>query len=118
MSTETSVPKSTTGASASDLMLRNHFLPLVLLGCGFLVFLGWQVTRITRERTALQDSLTQREPAIVQAVETQKRLEKLVMDLLDVAKTNSEARRIVSQYNIQYNPGKKTAPAPGDETGN
>ncbi len=106
MSTETSEPKSITNAGGNQALL-NPFLPLALFGCSFLMFLSWQVTRITRERDTLQTAISQREPAVVQAEDSKMRLEKLAMELLEVAKTNSEARKIVAKYNIQYTPGKK-----------
>ena len=101
MSTQTS---SSQTESACEKQATDAFLPLFLFGCAFIVFLGWQVARITRERSALQDTLTQRGTLVVQSQETQKRLEKLVIDLIEVSKTSSEARRIVTQFNIQFTP--------------
>ena len=49
----------------------------------------------------LGEVYAQREPAVKQSVEVQDKFTALVKDLLDLAKTDLDAREIVRKYNIQ-----------------
>ena len=114
MSTETTetFASRTTGAAETELL--HPFLPIFLFACGFLVFLGWQIAEICDNRSLLQESIAQREAGVVQATQVKERLDKVAMELVQLSKTNSEARKLVAQYNIQFTP-KTEAPAAGAE---
>jgi len=82
----------------------NAFLPLVLIAASVFIVLVWQVAQAFEDRSALQNNITRLEAATGPAIEAQKRLESFVMDLLELSKTNADARKIVAKYKIQYTP--------------
>src|SRR5262245_10482181 len=49
--------------------------------------------------------------ALVEAQQLETRLQSLSLDLLQLAKTNSVAKQIVQDFNIQWNPAPAAAPA-------
>lgn len=107
------------------------FLPLTLLALSIICFFAWQWTDITQKQTAIKnnreklDQFVQanREKLLDQAQKAQKVqdvLQKLVLDLLEVSKTDADAKAIVTKFGIQQqaNPnaaagGAATTPASG-----
>ncbi len=84
----------------------------------FIVFLllagdyGFRLTNLLQQRSQLdQARLMQAQNAGVldQARKLEARLEALSLELLQVAKTNSAARQIVQDFNIQWNPNPAAA---------
>lgn len=95
-------------SSSSD----KSFVPIVLLSLSIIVFFVWQLKIISQDRDTLQtnkqkmeefeqSTLPKLDDQVGKAKQIQAGLEKLVLDLLDVAKTDSEAKAIVTKYNIQ-----------------
>ena len=85
-------------------------LPFILLATGVLFSLIWQVATLQAQRstfkttkTQLVEAIQKREPQVAQAAEIKSRLEALANDLLELAKTNSNAAAIVKKYDIQRN---------------
>jgi Tfp pilus assembly protein PilX len=75
--------------------------------------LRWQITNAEKQQTALtegekqlSDAWTQREPAVKQSVEIQAKYQSLFSDLLELAKEDPDARKVVEDWKIQ-----KPAPA-------
>ncbi len=97
-------------------------LPFALLTLAIAVVMVAQTVNTFKARTALRENKTQlidvvhkREALVGQSQDIQKKLEKLVLDLLVLAKTDEDAKQIVQKYNIQQgNPGGATAPAPAE----
>ena len=75
------------------------FLPALAVA----VFLGWQVSLAWRQRVQLQRLSEQQVVLQNQAVQTERNLQQLSMDLLSVAKKDPAAQAIVSKYRITYN---------------
>jgi hypothetical protein len=77
---------------------------------------GLRLANLVDQREQLyQASLKQAQNAgaLAQAQQLEKRLEALSLDLLQVAKTNTTAKQIVQDFNIQWTPSPAaSAPAP------
>ena len=86
------------------------FIPFILLAVSVLFSLLWQIASVWAQRstflttkTQLAEAIQKREPQAAQAAEIKTRLEALANDLLDLAKTNSNAEAIVKKFEIQRN---------------
>jgi len=106
--------------SAANSENGSLLIPFALLTAAIAVVMVAQTWNTFRARTALRENKTQlievvkkREPMVAQSGEIQKKLEKLILDLLVLAKTDEDAKAIVQKYNIQQgNPtGAAEAPA-------
>ena len=93
-------------------------LPFALLCATLAVVLITQTVNTFKTRTSLREGKAQlaeayhnREGAVKQSTELQKKLQDLVLDLLLLAKTDPDAKAIVTKYNIQ-----QQTPAAGAET--
>lgn len=104
-------------ANAEGLSLQ---IPFALLTLAIAVVMIAQTWNAFKVRTALRDNKAQaielvhkREGLVNQSRDIQKKLEKLVLDLLVLAKTDDDAKAIVQKYNIQQgNPtGASETPA-------
>ena len=95
------------------------FLPLALLSAALAVVMLTQTVNAFKLKTALRDgkaqlvdAYRQRDPAVKQSTELQKKLQDLVLDLLLLAKTDPEAKAIVDKFQIQQQaPAGTPAPA-------
>ena len=90
-------------------------LPFALLTCAIAVIMISQTVGVFKQRSALKDARVQltdaiqkRETLVKQSAELQEKLKALVVDLIDLAKTDEDAKAIISKYNIQ-----QAAPAAG-----
>jgi len=125
MSTEPDYNFNQPASSNSD-GLSLH-LPFALLSAAIAVILVAQTVNIFKARTQLRDGKAQladayrnREPLVKSSAEIQQKLQAIVLDLLLLAKTDEDAKKIVGKYNIQQtgNPGApapEAAPAPAAE---
>jgi hypothetical protein len=96
----------------------NLLLPFLLLAISLAAILVWQIVTMIGQasnmrstRTQLTDALQKREELVRQSGELQNKLQVVVVDLLELAKTSEKAKAIVQKYNIQQAP--PTAPAAG-----
>ena len=103
-----SEPTETTSASPQTM---SAFLPLVLMAVSLLFSLVWQLKNSSAQSDLLQQNITQRQQGVAQSRQLQSGLEKLVMDLIDAAKDDDDAKRVIAKYNIQMG-GKPVAPLP------
>jgi len=100
-------------------------VPILLISLSLIFLFAWELKNISQQREALQTSrqklddyaqgnMPRLDDQVQKAKQVQAGLEKLVMDLLDVAKTDPEAKAIVDKYKIQQQapPAGATAPAP------
>jgi hypothetical protein len=92
-------------------------LPFALLTCAIAVVMIAQTVSTFKQRSALQeghvqltDAFKKREVVVKQSVDLQTKLQNLIMDLLILAKTDDEAKQIISKYNIQQQ-GQTSAPS-------
>ena len=66
-------------------------------------------TQLGENATKLSEAFTKREPLVKQSQDLKKILNDMIMDILILAKTDEDAKAIVTKYNIQQN-----LPASGD----
>ena len=100
------------------------FIPILLVTLSVIIAFGWQVQRISTDRDNLQgnkqkledfvqNTIPKLDDQVAKAKQIQAGLEKLVLDLLEAAKTDADAKAIVTKYNIkQEAPASGAAPAP------
>ena len=95
---------------------RNPFwvclVVFALLGCDY----GYRLVNLLDQREQLNQAVlmqAQNVGALAQGRQLETRLESLSLELLQVAKTNSAAKQIVQDFNIQWSPGPAVpVPAP------
>jgi cytoskeletal protein RodZ len=95
---------------------QTAFWPVVLVGLSLCAILVWQL----RVQNEAKDHGTQMRDQQVKLVEQSRRvqagLQKFARDLIEVAKTDDEAKAIVAKAGISItNPGTAAAPAPAPQ---
>jgi len=85
------------------------FWPLCIMAASLALFLGWQVTAAVRQYIAFLRLADQQTVMAGQATQTESKLQAMTMDLLELSKTDTDARAIVSKYNIKFNPAQPPA---------
>ena len=86
--------------------------PLVTLLGALLVVNLVQLTSIVQERKSVNQTVLNAQQAINRYKTVSDKLENLAKDLIRLSLTNSEAKEIVTQFNIQMNqPAAGTIPA-------
>ena len=95
-----------------EIARRNPFwvclLVFLLLACDY----GYRLANLIEQGQELDRARlmqAQNSPRLAQARQMETRLEALSLELLQIAKTNTVARQIVQDFNIQWSPGP-TAP--------
>ena len=84
------------------------FWPLCLMALSLGCFLGWQVTTAARQYIGLMRIADQQTLQAGQVAQAESKLQAMMMDLLELSKTDADARAIVGKYGIKFN----AAPAP------
>jgi uncharacterized protein YpmS len=79
------------------------FWPLVTVSLALVIILIWQFTLIRSQGQSLAQQLEARKTLVDQSRATQTTLEKMVNDLLELAKKDEQAKAIVTKYNIRKN---------------
>jgi hypothetical protein len=92
--------------------LFTPFWPLFMLAVSLTVFLGWQVTASVQQYIASLRMQDQQAALTEQAAQAETKLQTMMMDLLELAKKDPEARAIVGKYNIKFNPPAQSADLP------
>ncbi len=90
------------------------FWPFCLVSLSLVVFLGWQVSLSVRQYIGSVRIAEQQDLLDAQAVQTEAKFQSMVMDLMALARTDPDARKIVDKYGIKYNPAPSPA-QPADE---
>jgi len=83
---------------------RDAFLPVLLLGLSLLLFFISQVTDLSSQRTTIMTAIQRQDDVVKQSRQVQGKLQSLALDLLETAKTDEAAQKIVGKYNIRQNP--------------
>lgn len=97
----------------NDSEISNPFLPILLLILSVAVVLIWQVNNIAQQRSALQIGIGQLQEPTRQSQQFQGNLQRFLTDLLELAKTDPQAKAVVDKYGIrQQAPVSPTPPAP------
>jgi hypothetical protein len=90
------------------------FLPLCLLSLSLVIILGWQMTVSVQQYIATIRMADQQGVMADQAAQTERKLQAMMTDLLQLANTDPEAKAIVTKYRIKMNGmDKPAATAPG-----
>ena len=100
-------------------------MPFALLSSALAVIMIMQTVGIFHQKTALKEGMEQltesvatpaeavakRKPIVDQTGDLKKKLNDMIMDILLLAKTDEDAKAIVTKYNIQQNlpPGSDSA---------
>ena len=87
------------------------FWPMCLLALSLAVFLGWQGTVAAQQYVAALRLADQQTLLAGQAAQAEGRLQAMMMDLLELSKTDPDARGIVNKYGITFNPAPSMPPA-------
>jgi hypothetical protein len=95
-----------------NMTLFTPFWPLFLMVVSLAVFLGWQVTLSVQQYIASLRMQDQQAALTEQAAQAETKLQTMMMDLLELAKNDPEARAIVGRYNIKFNPPAQSANLP------
>jgi septal ring factor EnvC (AmiA/AmiB activator) len=66
-------------------------------------------TQLGENSQKLAEAITKRQPLVAQSQQLKQKLNEMIMDILTLAKTDEDAKAIVTKYNIQQN-----LPASGD----
>jgi hypothetical protein len=81
----------------------NAFWPLCLVALSLLVMLTTTLGGAVRDRNGINRAREQQQAQFVQASQTEAALRAVLADLLELAKQDSEADRIVKKYKIVFN---------------
>ena len=93
----------------------NAFVPLVLVAVSVIVILGWELGVGSQARSNGRQLREQQTKLVEQAKQIQTGLEKIARDLVEVARTDDDAKAIVTKYNINISnamPGASPAASP------
>ncbi len=90
------------------------FWPVLLIGLSILFIFAWEVRINMLTRESVQQLQQQQVTLVEQSSKVQAGLEKLVRGLVDLAKTDEEAKKLVTKFGIKLNnPSVPTStPAP------
>ena len=92
-------------STATDGLLTSAFVPLLLLSASLASLLIWQMTNLSSQRGALQATLQRQTEFVLQSRQVQSNLQKIAVDLIELAKTDTGAKAVVDKYGIrQQNP--------------
>jgi len=82
----------------------NPFLPIVLLALSLIIVLGQNLLAVREQKAALNQMIDQQKPAIEQSRQVQARFQKMMMELLQLAQTDADAKTVAAKYGISYTP--------------
>jgi len=92
-------------------MLFTPFWPLCLMAVSLVCFLGWQVTTAAQQYIGLVRIADQQAIQAGQAAQAESKLQAMMMDLLELSRTDADAQAIVGKYGIKFNAAPPPAPA-------
>jgi hypothetical protein len=81
----------------------NGFWPVLLIGISVIIVFSWQIWVGLDTRQTQQQMQQQQGKVVDQSKQVQANLEKLVRGLVDLSKTDDEARRLVTKFAIKIN---------------
>ncbi len=82
------------------------FGPLCLMALSLIIILGWQLTVGIEQYLGSIRMIDQQAAIANQAAQTESKLQAMMTDLLLLAKTDTEAQKIIAKYNIKLNADK------------
>ena len=99
-------------------------VPFVILSISVIAFLGWQ-SKVFSEQSSIshgaktkleeayQNTVPKMDEAVAQSKKSKAGLEKLALDIIELAKTDPDAKAIAAKYVQSQKPAQ--APAPSDK---
>ena len=81
----------------------NGFWPVLLIGVSLIAILSWEIWVGVSTRKSAQQLGEQQVKVVEQAKQVQAGLEKLVRGLVDLAKTDENAQKLVTKFGIKVN---------------
>ncbi len=101
------------GAESTASPRYNGFLPLVLLALSVIVVLCWELTLAGQARSNGTQLREQQTKIVEQSRKVQTGLEKIARDLIEVSKTDDDAKALIAKYAISINnPAPAASPSP------
>lgn len=97
----------------------SSFLPLCLLAASLIIVLGWQMTLSVQQYLATVEIAGKQAVMGEQAAQAESKLQAMMTDLLQLAKTDPEAKLIVTKYRVKLNADKSSSvplAIPADKT--
>jgi type II secretory pathway component PulJ len=79
------------------------FWPLLVMGTSLLLVLSWEILVGVQTRQNVQQTQEQQLRLVDQAKQVEVGLEKLVRGLVDLSKTDDDAKRLVTKFGIKIN---------------
>jgi heme exporter protein D len=86
---------------AAPAPLRSSYWAIALVELALLIFLAWQLSSVWKQKSLLADQKQQRQRMADEARNNQVALQNLAGGLLDLARTDPEARALVEKYQIR-----------------
>ena len=79
------------------------FVPLLTLALAVLVLLTWDLTVAAKQHVAGLRLMDQQQQQIVQAAAVENKLRQMMLDLVELAKQNTDAATIATRYGVVFN---------------
>ena len=79
----------------------NGFWPVLLIGVSLILIFSWEIWIGIDARQTAQKLQEQQEKVVEQSKQVQAGLEKLVRGLVELAKTDEEAQKLVTKFGIK-----------------
>lgn len=79
------------------------FIPVLLVAVAVLLLLVWQFLIAWNTRGNLRAQFENRKQLVTQSELVQGNVQKLINDLLELAVTDADAKKVVDKYNIRRN---------------
>ncbi|MDQ3199276.1 MAG: hypothetical protein M3Q46_08855 [Verrucomicrobiota bacterium] len=99
MDQEPHIPPVTTYQTST----YHGFWPVVLIGLSLLLIFAWEIRVNISTRQSARQMQEKQVRVVDQAQQVQSGLEKLVRGLVDLAKTDDEAKKLVTKFGIKVN---------------
>ena len=88
------------------------FIPVCLIAISMLILLAWNLVVVNNQHRAGRQISAQQEAQMAQAGQVEAKLKQMMLDLVDLAKTDTDAETIVKRYNISFTQPAATTAAP------
>lgn len=86
------------------------FIPLVLIALSVIILFAWNLMVALNQHSAGVRISAQQELQVTQAAQTEEKLKAMMTDLVELAKSDTDAETIMKRYKIAFTPPAKTPP--------
>ena len=91
-------------SNTSDELRFGAFLPLLLMGGALCIFFTWQLVITVQVRANTKRITEQQSELVIQSIQGEERMKRMMLDLIALAETDEEAAEIVQKFNIAFTP--------------